>query len=87
MTYCFLSSKITSKLTIQQRPIDEQQYPMSNTGDNIRKSLLKRQEALDRFNVKKESFLQTREKTINDIEEARKILANTMEQLPKNHFN
>ncbi|MFA5329026.1 MAG: hypothetical protein WC384_14630 [Prolixibacteraceae bacterium] len=60
---------------------------MSDTGDNIRKSLLKRQEALNRFNALKESFLQTREQTIKDIEEARKILAKTREQLPKHHFN
>jgi hypothetical protein len=60
---------------------------MSYTVDNIRKSLLKRQEALNKFNVRKESFLQTQEQARNEIEEARKILASTMEQLPKNHFN
>jgi hypothetical protein len=60
---------------------------MSYTVDNIRKSLLKRQEAMNKFNVRKESFLQIREQTRNEIEEARKILASTMEQLPKNHFN
>jgi len=60
---------------------------MSSTRDNIRKCLLKRQEALDRFNARKESFLQTREQIRNEIEETRKIWANTMEQLPKNHFN
>jgi len=60
---------------------------MSYTVDNIRKSLLKRREALSKFNVLKESFLQTREQTINEIEEARKILASTRKQLPKNHFN
>jgi hypothetical protein len=60
---------------------------MSYTINNIRKCLLRRQEALNRFNVLKESFLQTREKTMKDIEEARKILADTMKQLPKHHFN
>jgi CRISPR/Cas system CSM-associated protein Csm5 (group 7 of RAMP superfamily) len=60
---------------------------MRNSGDHIKKSLQKRQEALDKFRALKESFLQTREKTIKDIEEARKILAKTMEQLPKHHFN
>ena len=60
---------------------------MSNTGDNIRKSLLKRQEALERFKVRKESFLIFRKQTIKDIEEAREIWAKTLEQLPKQEFN
>lgn len=60
---------------------------MSNTGDNIRKSLLKRQEALERFKARKESFLLFREQTKKDIEEAREIWENTLEQLPKQEFN
>ncbi len=60
---------------------------MSNAGNHIKKSLQKRQEALDKFNALKESFLQTREKTRKDIEEARIILANTMKLMPRHHFN
>jgi cytochrome c-type biogenesis protein CcmH/NrfG len=60
---------------------------MSNTGDQIRKSLLKRQEALEKFKVRKESFLHFREQTKKDIEEAREIWAKTLEQLPKQEFN
>jgi len=59
---------------------------MSNTGNSIRKSLLKRQEALDRFKARKESFLLFREQTRKDIEEALEIWANTLEQLPKQEF-
>jgi hypothetical protein len=60
---------------------------MENIGDNIRKSLLKRQEALNRFKAKKEAFWLTREQAIKDIEEARNICKNTLEQLPKQEFN
>ena len=60
---------------------------MSNTGNNIRKSLQKRMEALQRFNVRKESFLIFRGQTIKDIEEAREIWVKTLEQLPKQEFN
>jgi hypothetical protein len=60
---------------------------MENIGDNIRKSLLKRQEALNRFKAKKETFLLAKEQTIKDIEEARNIWKNTLEQLPKQEFN
>ena len=49
--------------------------------------MLKRQEALERFKARKASFLQTREQTIKDIEEAREIWANTLKQLPKQEFN
>ena len=60
---------------------------MSNIGNTIRKSLQKRQEALERFKARKESFLLFREQTKNDIEEAREIWAKTLEQLPKQEFN
>lgn len=60
---------------------------MDNVVFTIRKSLQKRQEAMYRYIARKEAFLIRKEQTRKDIEEARKILANTMEQLPKNHFN
>lgn len=60
---------------------------MSNTGNTIRKSLLKRQEALERFKARKESFLLFREQTKKDIEEAREIWSKTLEQLSKQEFN
>jgi cytochrome c-type biogenesis protein CcmH/NrfG len=60
---------------------------MSNTGDHIRKSLLKRQEALERFKAQRESFLAFKERTQKDIEEAREIWEKTLEQLPKQVFN
>lgn len=80
----FSSGKITSnqRFIIQHIP-----YRMSNTGDNIRKSLLKRQEALERFKARKKSFLLFSEQTKRDIEEAREIWENTLEQLPKQEFN
>lgn len=49
--------------------------------------MLKRQEALERFKARKESFLLFREQTQKDIEEAREIWAMTLEQLPKQEFN
>ena len=60
---------------------------MDNIGDNIRRSLQKRQVALNKFIAMRESFFQTREQTKNDIEEARRIMADTMAQLPENEFN
>lgn len=60
---------------------------MNNIGDNIRRSLQKRQVALNKFIAMRESFSQTREQTKNDIEEARRIMADTMGQLPENEFN
>lgn len=60
---------------------------MTDNEDHIKKSLLKRKEAMERFNTLRESFLQTREQTMRDIEEARKLLKETLEQLPKHHFN
>ncbi len=58
-----------------------------NTITNIRKSLLKRQEALDKFKAVKESFLLAKEQITRDIEEARTIWRNTLEQLPKQEFD
>lgn len=60
---------------------------MNNAGDNIRKSLLKRQEALNRFRARREVFLFARDQIVKDIEEARNIWKNTLEQLTNQEFN
>jgi hypothetical protein len=60
---------------------------MINAGNDIRKSLLKRQEAMARHIARKKAFLNTREQIKKDIEEARNIWKNTSEQLPKQEFN
>ena len=60
---------------------------MDNNENNIRKSLLKRQEALNRFKARKEAFLLEKEQITKDIEEARNIWKNTLEQLPNQEFN
>lgn len=51
---------------------------MNNSKNNIRKSLLKRQEALDRFKARKEAFLLTRQQIMKDVEEAKNIWINTL---------
>ncbi len=53
---------------------------------DIRKSLLKRLEAMAKHNARKEDFVNARERIIQDIEEARNIWRKTMEQLPKTEF-
>jgi hypothetical protein len=59
---------------------------MKNAGNNIRKSLLKRQEAIARHIARKETFLIAKEQMIKDIEQARTIWKNTLDQLPKSEF-
>ena len=61
-------------------------YIMNNPGFNIKKSLLKRQEAFIKFNTRKSEFLAVKEQIIKDIEEARIIYLATMSQLPKSEF-
>lgn len=60
---------------------------MKNVGDNIKKSLMKQQEALNRFRARKAAFLFAREKITKEIEEARTIWEKTLEQLPNLPFN
>lgn len=67
--------------------MDNGLYPMNNTGNKIRKSLLKRQEALNRFKARKEAFFLAKEQITKDIEEARNIWINTLKLLPKQEFN
>ena len=59
---------------------------LSTVGNNIRKSLLKRQEALNRCKARKESFLHAKEQITKDIEEARNTWNHTLEQLPNLPF-
>ncbi len=56
-------------------------------GEKIRIGLVKRQEALNRFKEKKAAFSLERERINREIEEARKILQTTLDQLPNPPFD
>jgi len=60
---------------------------MGNSENNIRKVLYKRLEAMAKHNARKVEFFKTRERILQDIEEAKNILRKTMELLPKHDFN
>jgi hypothetical protein len=60
---------------------------METTGNNIRKSLAKREEALLRFKALRASFLLSRARILRDIEEAQAIWEITLKQLPKRGFD
>ena len=60
---------------------------MKNAENNIRKSLLKRQEALNKLRARKEDFLIVKEQIKKDIEEAATIWKSTVEQLPIREFD
>jgi hypothetical protein len=60
---------------------------MSATGDSVRRSLVKRQEAVRRFRIRREDFLLEKKRITKDIEEAREIWKKTLEQLPDHDFN
>jgi len=60
---------------------------MNNVSDKLRMSLLKKQEALNKFKVRKEAFLLSKEQIKKDIEEARTIWKTTLEQIPKQPFD
>ena len=47
---------------------------------------MKRVEAMAKHNARKEEFVKTRARMIQDIEEAGNIWKKTMEQLPKQEF-
>jgi hypothetical protein len=59
---------------------------MNKAKSTIRYSLLKREEAIIKFNERKKAFLLTKEQMIKEIEEARTIWNKTLEQLPKQEF-
>jgi hypothetical protein len=60
---------------------------MKNVSDSVKKSLLKRKEAMERFVTKKETFLLSKAQITRDIEEARIIWMQTLEQLPFHEFS
>jgi len=60
---------------------------MKNVGEHIKKSLQKGQEAMQRFQARREEFLVISEQITRDIEEARNIWIKTLEQLPGLEFN
>jgi hypothetical protein len=60
---------------------------MKNIGNIISRSIIKQQEALERFQTIKRDYFFTRDQIRKDIEEAKKIWRNTLEQLPKQEFN
>jgi len=60
---------------------------MKNLGNNIRSSLLKRQKAITGFKTKKDAFLTLKNDITKDIEKARSIWRDTLEQLPGQEFN
>ncbi len=59
---------------------------IDNAVNNMRKGLLKRQEAMAKHHARKEEFVNKRGMIIQDIEEARTIWENAMEQSPKTEF-
>ena len=60
---------------------------MKNAGDSIKRSIQKRQEAIERFQAKRIEFLIAKEQITKDIEEARIIWQNTLKQLPVRTFS
>jgi hypothetical protein len=60
---------------------------MSAMGDSVRRSLMKRQEAVRRFKIRREEFLLEKKRITKDIEDAREIWKKTLEQLPNQDFN
>jgi len=59
---------------------------MNNAENNIRKGLLKRQEAMEKHIARKKAFLVAKKQLIKDIEQVRIIWNNTLDQLPKSEF-
>jgi hypothetical protein len=60
---------------------------INNTLTHIRKSLQKRQEALDKFQVRKESFQRAKKQMLAEIEEGRIIWRSYLEQLSVKEFD
>jgi len=60
---------------------------MKDFGNSIRRSIIKRQEAIEKFQVKKKEFLILKEHIIKELEEARTIWQQTLKQLPEQPFN
>jgi hypothetical protein len=60
---------------------------MGKNGEAIKRSIIKRQEALERFQAKRREFLITKEQITKDIEEARIIWNETLKQIPRQPFS
>lgn len=59
---------------------------MKNPGENMKRSLVKYQNALSSFIVRREEFILTRNQTLFEIDKAKTIWFETMNQLPKKEF-
>jgi len=60
---------------------------MNNAGISIRRGIVKRQEAMEKFQARKKEFLIAKEQIIKDIEEARAIWKNTLDKMPNLPFD
>ncbi len=60
---------------------------IEHAGEQIKKHLQKKQDALNKFIAQQEAFLLAKQQIITEIEEARNTWIKTLEQLPKQEFN
>ena len=60
---------------------------MKNAAESIRKSIIKRQEAIDKFHAKRREFLAAKEGITKEIAEARIIWETALKQLPNLPFS
>jgi hypothetical protein len=66
---------------------ESEDLKMKNAGESIRRSIIKRQEALENFQKKKIEFHTAKEQITRDINEARAIWKETLEKLPRQPFS
>jgi hypothetical protein len=59
---------------------------MKDVKANIKRSIIKQQEAMARFQAKKAEFLIAKEQITKDIDEARSIWQETLKLLPEQPF-
>ena len=59
---------------------------IEHAGEQVKKHLQKKQEALNMFIAKREAFMLSRQQIITEIEEARNIWIKSLEKLPKQEF-
>jgi hypothetical protein len=60
---------------------------MKDVSEKMKQSLLKQQEALNRFRARKAAFLLSKEQITKDMEEARELWISTVRQMPDREFN
>jgi hypothetical protein len=60
---------------------------MNNAGESIKRSIARRQEALEKFQAKKREFMIIKEQITKDIEEARTLWHKTLKELPEQPFS